>query len=71
MAPLYSAMGTVSRGFWFCLALGEVKRCFLQRRVMQSFQAKQPPRENSSYEAMRWLWVRQLRPATSLPEVKQ
>jgi hypothetical protein len=64
-------MRTVSRGFWFCLALREAKRCFLQRRGMQSFRAKQPPRENSLYEAMRLTWARQLRPATWLLEVKQ
>jgi hypothetical protein len=64
-------MGTVSRGFWFCLALREVKRCFLQHQVMQSLRAKQPPRANTSYEAMRWLWTRQVRPTTWLPEVKQ
>jgi hypothetical protein len=64
-------MGTVSRGFWFCLAPREVKRCFLQHRVMQSLRAKQPPRENTSYEAMPWLWARQSRPVAWLPGAKQ
>jgi hypothetical protein len=64
-------MGTVSRGPWFCLALREAKRYFLQRRVMESLRAKQPPRENSSYEMMWSLWASQLPPATWLLEAKQ
>jgi hypothetical protein len=71
MALHYSAVRTVSRGFWFCLAPREVKRCFLQHRVMQSLRAKQPPRENTSYEAMPWRWARQSRPVAWLSEAKQ
>ena len=64
MPPQYSAMGTLSRDPWFYLALGQAKRCFLQRRGVRLLRAKQPPRENISYEAMRSLWARQFRPAT-------
>jgi hypothetical protein len=58
-------MGAVSRGPWFCLALRQAKRCFLQRRVMESLRARQLP------PATWLLEVKQLSSASTSLRVKR